>query len=138
MLVSGGVQGLASGPNGFPDTHYGLPNGWWTSTQNNDLTGSSRSMIPRSGTVRNFFVALSADPGNTNTRAFTITKNGTATTVTCTITGNAGGTSLTANDQTHSFTVSAGDELSIKIVTTKNGGNVAAGNADWGFEIDTP
>jgi hypothetical protein len=134
MLASGGVTPLSvvSGT-----TEYCSPMGQQALTQNADVVGKSRILIPKPGTVKNLFVALSADPGNTNTRVFTLTKNGVATAVTCTVTGN-GATSKTANDQAHSFTVVAGDEISLKILSTQVGGALAASDADWGFEIDTP
>jgi hypothetical protein len=138
MLVSGGVQTLSAGNNPTAN-EYTTPMGWSSSTQATDATGVSRILIPRSGTVRNLFVKLSAGPGgagaNINTRTFTLTKTSAATSVTVSITG----ANTTGSDKTHSFTVLPGDEISLQLSTTKGGNTtVTAGNADWGFEIDTP
>lgn len=75
-----------------------------------------QSLAPSAANVNNFGVRVSVDPGNTNTLAFTVRKNGADTAVTCTITGN-GSTATTCSDTTHTFTTAANDLLSIKLVT---------------------
>lgn len=70
--------------------------------------------VPIAGTVRNLFIQLDGPPGGADTFTFTIRKNAVDQTVVATVPGAA----LTANDITHSFTVVAGDLLSVKLVTS--------------------
>lgn len=69
-------------------------------------------VIPGSGTIRNLYVWLKDAPGTDNSRVFTVRKDGVDQTLTCTIADAA----TTCNDTTHSFTVSAGDLLSLQVV----------------------
>lgn len=67
-------------------------------------------IIPVAGTISNLYV-LSGAVGAGSKHAYTVYKNGVATTLTCT-TGLNGGA---ANDTTHSFTVVAGDVISVRV-----------------------
>jgi hypothetical protein len=53
---------------------------------------------------------VSNSSGKTNT--YTVMKNGSAQTLTCSITNAS-----SCNDTTHTFTVSAGDTIGVKLVT---------------------
>ncbi len=89
----------------------------------------TRGLVPFAGVVKNLYVVISVAPGGTATRTFTLRKNGSDQAVTCTV--PAGGT--TASDTTHSFTVVAGDALTITSTLTET---PAACVVTWGFEID--
>lgn len=69
---------------------------------------------PVAGTVKALYATADGSPGGSETFVYTVRKNGVDQTLTCT-TSAAG---LTSNDTTHSFTVAAGDVLSMKIVTS--------------------
>lgn len=73
-----------------------------------------RVPLPMAGTVKNLFVRLSSAPGSGKTLTATVFKNGAATTLTCDITGTA----VANSDTTHTFTVVAGDTISLHITTT--------------------
>lgn len=85
-------------------------------------------------TIRNLWVDTGTAAGNTETLAATVIKSsdhGTTwsdTAVTCTITGNAGGTAKSASDLVHTATLAAGDLVGIKLVSSAaNVGLVRAG-----------
>lgn len=94
----------AAGTTFFPPGGGGLPSGTEANVQ-----GASPA-----ATISSFYVQLSANIGVGNTIALTFRKAGADQTVTCTISGAASA----CNDTTHTFTVTAGDLLSIKGVTT--------------------
>lgn len=71
-------------------------------------------VVPVSGTIRNLYVISDGSPAVGQTFTYTARKNAVDQTVTCVISGAA----VTANDATHSFTVSAGDSISVKLVTS--------------------
>jgi hypothetical protein len=96
-----------------------------------DVAAGTRSLVAKAGTVKNLYVVIGAAPGGTKTNSYTIMKNGVAAAVTCSITGAA----VTCNDTANSFSVVAGDELGIKIVTPA-GGTIA--KMSWGLEITFP
>jgi hypothetical protein len=66
-----------------------------------------------SGTVRNLYFAINAAEA-TNDITITVRKNGTDQTLTVTLTHG----STSVSDTTHSFTVAAGDLLSVKSVSS--------------------
>ncbi len=66
------------------------------------------------GTFSNLIVTLNNAPGVGKSWAFTVRKNGSDTSVTCTISDAA----TTARDTTHSFSVAPGDRLALKWVPT--------------------
>lgn len=75
------------------------------------------SIVRRSGTVRTLYCYLATAPGGSDTVVFTVRKNGSDTALggaACTITG-AG---QTCNDTSNTFTVVAGDRLSVKAVSS--------------------
>lgn len=77
--------------------------------------------------IRNLYVKLGTAPGGGETVVITLRKNGSNQTLSVTISG----TDTTGNDTTHTFTVAAGDELSIG-VTTSGGGTPA--NVTIGYQ----
>jgi len=90
----------------------------------------SEQMIALSGTIKNLYVKLTADPGtDPDGYKFTVYKNGIATSLTVTITANA----TTANDTSNSFTVVATDTLVLKIEPL-NAPSVAP-KAYWGTTL---
>lgn len=70
-------------------------------------------IIPTAGVVKNFYVELDGSPNNgagTQTYTFTVMQNSVASAITCNISEAA----TTCNDTTNSFTVAAGDGVSIR------------------------
>lgn len=74
--------------------------------------------------VRNLWVSTGTAAGNTETLVATVIKssdNGgtwTDTAVTCTVTGNAGGTAKSASDLSNSASLAAGDLVGLKLVSS--------------------
>lgn len=110
-----------------------FPNGR-SATQASAAAGISEMLSPFAGTVRNLYVILSATPGGTNrTRVFTLVKNESTTTgLTCTVATAA----TSSSDVANSFTIAAGDRISIKEQVVGGSGAPNAAQASWGFEID--
>jgi hypothetical protein len=77
-----------------------------------DTTENLKLVVATAGTIRNLRVKAGTAGVGVGSGAMTIRKNGVDTTVTCTC--NSGNN---CSDTTHSFTVVAGDQLSIKMVT---------------------
>ena len=111
-------------------TNYGPASGSFVMAAA-DVSAGTRSLVPRAGTVRNLYVRVSVDPGNTKTCVYTVMLNGVATALTCTITGN-GTTSLTASDTTHSFAVVAWDEIGLRLVLAASSTDARHG---WAMEV---
>lgn len=86
------------------------------STEANVQTASSSV-----ATITNLFVQVEDDPGTSNTLTFTWRKNGSSQSLTCTVTGSGGGTNKSCSDATHSFSVSQGDLLSIRVDAVRGG-----------------
>lgn len=74
----------------------------------------SDQVIATAGTIKNLYVKLTAAPGVGKTRTYTVFINGSSTAITCTISDAA----TTANDTTHSVSVSAGDRIAVRQPTT--------------------
>lgn len=108
------VYAIANINANWSATQYlGKANGTLNSTEANVATP-----MQLSGTFSNLTVTLAATPGVGITTVYTVRKNGSSTTMTCTITGAS---QLTASDNTHTFTVVPGDLIDVQAVTT--GGN---------------
>jgi hypothetical protein len=73
---------------------------------------------PSATTINNLQVNLSADPGSGQTLVTTLRKNGSDTTLTCTVTGPLTPPAAVCQDVTHSVTVAQNDLLDWKVVTT--------------------
>lgn len=76
-------------------------------------------VAPYAGTVRNLYGRVSTAPAAGQTFTLTVMKNGAAQTLTCQFT-DAG---VTANDTSNSFSVVAGDRVSMRVVTTATSGD---------------
>jgi hypothetical protein len=74
-----------------------------------------QSSIGKAGTFRNMYCQVTTAPGSTHSWVFTAAKNGSAQTLTCTISNS----STTCSDTTHSFTVTSFDTVNYNI--TDNG-----------------
>jgi|SRR5262245_26830153 len=88
-----------------------------------------RTVVPRAGTIKNLFAAVSAAPGASKSWAFTVRKNGVDQSLTCTI---SGASATSASDVANSFTVAAGDEIEIKVAPS---GTPTASKAEWSAEL---
>ncbi len=73
---------------------------------------ATEMLVTRSGTIQNLYIKLRGSPGTGKSYAFTVRKNGADTALTATVSD----TSTIANDTANSFTVVAGDRLTMKIV----------------------
>jgi hypothetical protein len=89
------------------DSRYtGLTGSSWSDATENEV----RQICPTSGTIKNLYISQNINAGGVGDGyTYTVRKNGANTTLTCSTT-NA---ETTANDTTHSFTVAAGDVLTI-------------------------
>ena len=77
-----------------------------------DTTENLSLVMATAGTIRNLRARAGTAGVGVGSGAITLRKNGVDTTVVCTMnTGN------NCNDTTHSFTVAAGDLISVKMVT---------------------
>lgn len=89
----------------------------WTSIggQMDDTTTETNhtTIVPAAGTIKNLYVKMQGTAGTGNTNTFTVRKNEADQTVTCAISGNV---ATTCNDTTHSFTVVAGDRITLQDV----------------------
>ncbi len=85
---------------------------------------------PAAATLTNFYVQSSVALGAGNTGVFTLSKNATPQSVTCTI---SGASATSCSDTTHSFSVSQGDLLTVKLVTT--GTLVVTPNLTWAMQF---
>lgn len=88
-------------------------------TDNSAITGRTTwnqsgavDISPTSGTFGNFYVLGVTAPGSGKSFAFTVQKNSTGTTLTCTVSD----LSTSCSDTSHSFSVVAGDTLRIQSV----------------------
>jgi hypothetical protein len=82
--------------------------------------------MPVAGTLKNFTIRLDAALSGGTSIAYTVRKNGAATTLTCTIT--TASAALTCSDVTHTVSFVAGDLISIGSTRT---GNVGAQGTRW-------
>ena len=80
--------------------------------------------MPVAGTLSNFYAILDGSPGNGNSYTFIVRKNGTDTTVTCTISD----TDTISSDLTNSVDFDAGDLISIMATPASN---PAASSMRW-------
>jgi hypothetical protein len=125
-LSSAGVATCASPPNGY--TNYSgntnntvtadgisafLPvQGSMSPTITIDTAGVTRTVVSRAGTVQRLYVYANNNNSNGKTNSFTVMKNGSPQTLTCSLVGAS-----SCSDTTHTFAVSAGDQIGIRITT---------------------
>lgn len=77
-------------------------------------TNGTFIVVARNSTLTELAISVSAAPTSTNTRTFTLNKNGSTTAITCQITGAA----TTCTDNAHSVSVSQTDLIVIQEDTT--------------------
>lgn len=99
------------GGAGTPETTYQVP-------------------VPLAGTFKNFYVRTTSTQSGTGSLVITMRKNGVDTTIIVTVA--AGASAGTVSDTTHSFTVAAGDLITMSIV---NNATVSAANLS-GYSIE--
>jgi hypothetical protein len=127
IRADGGANKFASiGSNtGMPTatgTLYTTPMGRGL-TSGTDVLGAI--IVPTAGDFTNLYAAVPNALGAAKSYAFTVMKNGVAQTTTATI---SGASAVSANDTAHSFSVVAGDTVSIQIVTA---GVVSSSNGSY-------
>ena len=104
------------------------------SNLSNATENQTYQVIPTSGTIKNLYVALSADPGTSpDAYRFTLRKNGVSTVLTVTITAD----STTGSNIVNQVSVAAGDyvDMMIEPLNTPSTASVPS----WGmtFVADT-
>lgn len=88
------------------------------------------NLCPVSGTFKNLYIATIAGPGGSDTYTVTLIVNGSDTSVVATQTGAA----LTANDTTHTASVTAGQTWYFRFNSSATAATVNAGMR-WGIEF---
>jgi hypothetical protein len=81
-----------------------------------DVQAGLRNLVSRAGNVKNLYIKLSAALAGGKTGTVTLMKNGVATALAVTLSVGP----VDFNDLTDIVSVSPGDELGIKVVTTGN------------------
>lgn len=122
-VVGGGITNNAA-------TRYGSVAGIWgalsTTTEN-----ETRRVMPCAGTVKNLYVVLSASPGtDPDAYRFTVRKGGASQALTVTVTAP----NTSGNDTANSFSVSAGDVLTMMMEPLNSPS--ASPKAWWGWEFE--
>jgi hypothetical protein len=108
-------------------TTYWCPQGCFSS---NSADTGRRAKITTPGVIKNLYVQLNAvSPGVGKSYTYTIIKNGVASALQVVISD----TNTSGNDTTHSVTVAAGDNISMRITPS---GTPAVPWSNWGFEFD--
>lgn len=105
-VISYSAPGLTLTAN----TYYAPPGGGGVPST---TEANSQVKSPAAGTVANFQVTVSAAPGTGNSYTFTWRLAGADQTLTCAIADTA----TTCTDTTHSFNVSTGDLVDVKLVS---------------------
>lgn len=77
--------------------------------------------MANAGTIKNLYAKSGSAPGGTDTYVFTLRKNASSQSLTCTITGAA----TQCNDTTHSFSVVAGDLVDVQITSSATAASLA-------------
>lgn len=122
------IVNTASNPNNAA-TSYIHPAGFvgtWTTTESD-----RRQVMPLDGTFKNFYVRVNTAPSSGRSYVFTLVKNGSDTAITCTIADTA----TACEDITHTFTVVAGDTISLK--ATPSGTPTNPAGIHIGYQIET-
>lgn len=117
-LALGGVPVVfGAGTVSVAATAVFMAPGWITTASTVEL----QFTVTRPGTIRNLYLEAKTAGVTTETNTYTVRKNGVDTTLTASLANDASGA---ASDTTHSFTVVAGDLISVSVVKT---GVVATG-----------
>jgi hypothetical protein len=93
--------------------------------------GTCDTTVATSGQQENFTFSVGTAPATNNNLAATVYRNGAATTITCSITGNGGTTSCT--DTTHVESFTAGDKIAVQLV--RSGSLTTAWNSTMTFSL---
>lgn len=109
MNYSGSTANTVTADN---TTAYLAIQGAMAPTVTTDTAGATRTIVTRAGTFQNLYVYASGNNSSGKNNVFTVMKNGSAQTLTCTMNGSS-----SCSDTTHTFTVSAGDQVGLKIAT---------------------
>ncbi len=96
-------------------------------TYTTDTAAITRTMVSRAGTIQNLYVVTDVANSVSATNTYTVMKNGSAQTLTCSTTNAS-----SCNDTSHTFTVSPGDMIGIKVVTDCGAQLVRSA---WGVEL---
>jgi len=118
VWVDGGLMMLTGNSNNSAvnNTTLYFPASGILAGGNSDLQAGTRSMVSHAGTIKNLYVKLSAAIAAGKTGTVTVFKNGVATSLVATLSVGP----VDFNDTAHSFSVVAGDELSVQVTTTGN------------------
>jgi hypothetical protein len=112
-------------------TTYWPANGSLPALKTSYADAITMSLVSRAATVQNLYYRDSGTKGGvgaTHTNTITVQKNNVAQTLTCTVVN----TTTTCNDTTHSFSVVAGDQLTITIAT---GSASTLTSGSWSIEL---
>ena len=117
------LGGTTAGGSGWATTKYSIPGTITSATSSTEA--ASRLYFPVAGTIRNLYVEQlwTQAPGSGKYSTYTLSKNGTPQSLTCTING----TDYVGNDASNNFAVVAGDY--INCLRTTDG---LAGEVRWG------
>ncbi len=107
------LVGFCSGTVGSAATDYVFPLGGSAVACSSNTTASVGAPVTAPGVLTGLQVKDGTAPGSTLTGVWTVLVNGSATTITCTITGTA----TTCTDYSHYALVSAGDLVTISDAT---------------------
>lgn len=112
LVSSDTVSGIAgySSITGSSNNIYFAPSGGYSDSTEEKAV----CIIPTSGTIKNLRVRHNVAPGTGNTSTYTVRKNESNTSLTCALTN----TDVTASDTSNSFSVSAGDRITILYTKT--------------------
>ena len=125
VWVNGGTMMLSGNSNNNAETtvassqnNYFPIVGTISTISNTDVVAATRTLMSRNGTIKNLYVKLSGAAGGNKNIIVTVYLNGTAQTLSVTITGGSGINSISGQDFLHPVTVVAGDEVGIVISST--------------------
>ncbi len=121
--------GISTATLSTTTTQFTPPIGLGQLSTTDAVSAGTRVVMPFAATIKNLFLELGAAPGAGTSRTGTLLKNGVAQTLAATISGTA----ITGSDTVDSFTVVAGDDLSLQFTLT---GVPVAARVGWGLELD--
>lgn len=101
-----------------------------TNSWSSSLTAATQTPVPHALTLDFLRVKVATAPGSGKNLVIVVLKNGTATALTCTISG----TNTTAQDLTHTVSYSAGDTITLQ--ATLDTGGTAFGTIYWSARQD--
>lgn len=123
VVIGGSDDNLSNSATEYNDVFGG--GGSWSTTE-----ADANLVISSPATFKSLKIELESTPGAGKSYAFTLRKNGSDTSVTCTVSD----TNTTCSDASNSFTVVAGDLVALQSVPS---GTPSAIPAFWSMIIDT-